>query len=276
MPGFIQLGCLLGQYGGTQSFESVGSWGMVNGASSLYVQSTDVRSSPNGARWEVYSEGAATRNLQYNYGAANDLYRRWSPDVNTHGLTILGAARVSAAAYSGFASAKWIQGGGDYDVPFNASLQPFRLDVTVSSGDNMRFAFQSATSTGSYALYFDDLLPAVDLLTLYPDRDATEIREQQAVEHTTRSGRSVRHVWNDRGRWTLPMRLIPSSEAAMLNRWWQNGFNLLLIWDSSDTAQNYIVRAGGSQPPFMELGQPYTDLWNGTLTLEGVSNGGVY
>ena len=79
MPGVIELGVLLGQQGGAQSFESVGSWALIGaGTASRYLQATDVHSSAGGIRLEVYSTGGSGRFpiLQYDHRQGNDAYER--------------------------------------------------------------------------------------------------------------------------------------------------------------------------------------------------------
>jgi len=264
------LGVLLGRYGGPQSFESVGSWA-VSGQNSYAAQATDVHSSPAGGRIQVWSGGAAGAALTYGYAAADDAWLRWSPDVTTHRLVGTLWARIAAAANSGGAFAE-LAGIGSAALAYGAALARYRLETQATSADAIQFAFRRSASAGSYSIYVDDLLTAVDVLDLYPEWEAREARGQIAGGHRSALGRIRQTIWGTWPGWELPLRYVPSSAAAQLNRWWHGGWNLAFTLDSSDTAAALVARLVGPEP-MQRMDPPYSDYWRGTLHLEGLSDG---
>ncbi|MAE81156.1 MAG: hypothetical protein CMB80_00365 [Flammeovirgaceae bacterium] len=261
----IELGELLGQYRGGQSFESVNSWNNATNQCSFSVQATNVHSSANSALIEVYSYGNGT--LSYNYDQTDDIVTRWSPDVTTHRIVAYGWARINTAGNSGDITAVFTD--ATYPIPFDAALQRFRLETNITSDDSLKLDFSIETlSTGSYAFYADDILTAVDVIDLNISRDTEDDRTLRQTHHATISGRETFYSWGEHGKWQIPIELITEQEARFINLWWRDNRPLMFTMDTSDTANMYVVHLINRAYPFARMNEPYYDLFHGVLELE--------
>lgn len=280
MAGGFELGVLLGEYGGGQSFEHVSSWSkLLDQCSVSFGVTTNVHSSPSGLRVEVYSHGFTTDGLFYDYDVPGDAQSRWSPAVNTHNIVSYVWARIDTAAHSGdtiFTLGTAVGETVAY-IPHADTLQRTRLTNNVTSGDSLtRADFEFTLSQNSYSFYADDLLVAADVITLHPDRDVTRAPQQIRSDAYGLGGTVLSYRWGEEHRFTLQVRYMPSSEKDLINRWWANGFPLLFTFDGSDTSQTFVTVLEGIGAPFTHLMRPYPDLWEGTLRLRALTGGLVF
>lgn len=271
----VELGALIGAPAGGQSFENLSSWSNT-GQTSLFLQSTDVHSSVNGARLEVYSAGAPGK-LTYGYGQVDDLFAKWAPDVTTHALKVEGWARMGSAATSGMVTAVYT-GGTSVPIPFAATLQYFRIDApAVISGQALALDFQVMSGmVGSGGLFLDDILVSIDNMALAVDYSYQQARQIGRISHMTVGGREAMYNWFTRPRFQLPMTFMPGSQADILNRWWANGFNLCFCLNTSDSEARWTGRAGGGSPPAQGFRAPYFNVQPAAIQLEGLSGDLVF
>jgi hypothetical protein len=260
----------LGQPGGTQSFEDVGSWRLAASQCSLSLQATDVHSSARGALLTVFS--GAGGSLQYDYLAADDALARWDSGAASHRIVAQGWARMGAAAWSGQVSVAI--GGAALPLAYYPTLQPFRLESVAGSGDPLRLEFRlGAGLTGSGALYLDDILVTADALALGADWAVKLRRTLPAGRHTTLGGRDSALAWGERSRLEVPLRLVSAAASDRIRGWWSAGWPLLFTLDTSDAQAQWPVRLGGTVAPLGMPSAPYWNAWQGTLLLEGLTQG---
>ncbi len=265
-----ELGVLLGQTGGTQSFEDVGSWSAATQQCSFSLQTTDVHSSARGARLQVFSGAAGA--LRYDFLAPDDALARWSGSAAAHRIVAQGWARLDAAAWSGQVSVTI--GGASQGVQAGSALLPFRLETVVDSGDPLRLEFRPASGlVGSGTLYVDDVLVTADGLPLSPDWTLTQRRTLALARHATLGGRDSVLLWGERPRLEVPLRYVPGSSADRIRGWWCAGVPLLFTLDTSNAEAQWPVRLGGGTAPLGSPNAPYWDAWGGTLVLEGLTGG---
>jgi hypothetical protein len=266
----VELGVLLGAYGGGQSFENVGSWAAATTQCSLSLQASDVHSSGSGGRLQVFS--GATGSVRYDYAQADDAYARWNLDVTTHRVVGYGWARVDATVWSGRFTAVFT--AGSVPIPQADTLQPIRIEAQTCSGAAGALGFQVPGGlTGSGTLYMDDMLVAADVLDLQATWDTQQLRQGLLAQHSTLGGRDAFYAWHERPRFSLPLPAVPSSAMDVLNRWWREAWPLLFVFDSSDTSARFVVRIAGSEPPAKTVRYPYFDQGQVVLTLEGLHGG---
>jgi hypothetical protein len=266
----VEIGVLLGQPGGTQSFEDVGSWSLAAAQCSLALQATDVHSSARGALLSVFS--GASGLLRYDYLAADDALARWDAGANSHRIVAQGWARVSAAAWSGQVSAAIASAA--LPLAFSPTLRPFRLETVVGSGDPLRLEFRlGAGLTGSGALYLDDILVTADALALGADWTVKLRRTLAAGRHSTLGGRDSALAWGERPRLEVPVRYVSAAATDRMRGWWSAGWPLLFTLDTSDAQAQWPVRLGGTVAPLGAPSPPYWNAWQGTLLLEGLTPG---
>ena len=270
----IELGVLLGAYGGPQSFESVGSWQTGPSASSFYVGQSEVHSSPAGARLDVFSRGGAIDAFQYDYRKADDAFARWSPDVTTHRQVAYVWHRIDTAAHSGQMRFGIGNVSSSFDfVPFAAVLVRQRVEALTTSTGVIFMRYRREAAVDSFSLHVDDVLTAADVIDLNPTWDTTQQRVLEAGRHFTAGQHMRGYLWHHRMAFELPLRTVPGSEAELMNRWWRNGWNLAFTLDSSDAAATWVVRIANAGPPFSGFATPYQDAQDGVLQLAGLSNG---
>jgi hypothetical protein len=266
----VELGVLLGQTGGAQSFDNVGSWSVATQQCSFALQATDVHSSAGGARLHVFS--GATGALGYDYLTPDDALARWSGSAAAHRIVAQGWARLDSAAWSGQVTVSI--GSASLGLPAGAGLIPYRLETVVASGDPLRLEFRpGAGLQGSGALYVDDVLVTADAVTLTPDWALIQRRTLVVARHGTLGGREGVLVWGERSRHAVPVRYVPSSLTDRLRTWWRGGAPLLFTLDTANAEAQWPVRIGGGTAPLAGPSRPYWNAWEGTLLLEGLCGG---
>lgn len=265
-----EIGLLLGQYEGTQSFESVGSWDLQTTQSSLTLQTTDVHSSQYGARVEVYSGGVGA--FQYDYNRTDDIRNRWSLDVTSHRIVSRGWVRIDTAANSGQVTATF--SNDTYPIPYSTAFVNYRLETYVSSSANeMPIAFDvSQLSTSSYSFYVDDIMTSVNVFDIHPNWDLSDSEFKQFQNHQTIGGRNSFFDWSYSKVFNMNIEFLTNSEAALLNLWWRDGRALYFCLDTSDTAAYWPVRITNQEAPVQQLMRPYQNAWRGSLKLRGITN----
>lgn len=270
----MELGCLLGAYGGPQSFEAVGSWALQSAQSSFSVGAgSQVHSSAKRGALEVWSSaGGQVPALRYDYGAADDAFARWSADVTTHRIVVHAWAAHAIAANSGQAFARLAQ-VDSAPIPYAALPQALRLEANVVSGDPVQLDWMRWDIAGSGGLYLDDVLAAVDVLTLNPADGVREGMRQRAARHLTPGGVYRQYLWHNVPTWEIPLHAVPSSAADLINGWWREARDLAFTFDSSDTEQTWAVRLINGEAPFSQFELPHWDRQRGTLRLQALGGG---
>ncbi len=275
--GDFELGVLLGNYGGAQSFEGIGSWEHLPSASSFFIGQTEVHSSPGGARLDVFSRNGAADAFRYNYAAENDAYARWSPDVTTHKLVAHTWIRIDDAAHSGDVIFALGTGVGQFvRIPFSTSLELQSAEIFVTSADNILMRHQRLGSPDSFSLHVDDVLLTVDAINLHPNWDYTENEEIIKHLHTTIGGQTLQFKYSNFFKFEIGLFAIPTSQANLINFWWDNKFNLVYRPDTSDSNLVYIVRLANISKPLDTIVEVNENLWSGRLQLESITSKLVY
>lgn len=270
----VELGALFGTVQGDQSFENVGGWTDFTAQSSFGLQTTDVHSSASGGRIFVFS--GASGLIRYNYGTADNI-ALLAPDITTHTFAVFGWARMASAAYSGGVNVSF-DGSPSTPIPFATTLQPFRLDKpNQTSGSSLVLDFSiRAGLTGSGQFYVDDILVAIDNMTLAVDYSYQQQRQIGRISHMTVGGREAMYNWFTRPRFQLPMTFMPGSQADILNRWWTMGANLCFCLNTSDSEARWVGRAGGGSPPAQGFRAPYFNVQPAAVQLDGLSGDLVF
>lgn len=274
--GEFELGCLLGQYDGTQSFTSQGSWDQkfIGGlGGEVIIETTETHSSQsNMALYEHGGNGGIS--WEYNYYTNNDyLLKRYS-DITTHSVVAYSWSRMDTAAESGKIYIGCPDAGSNrYDIPFSNALNRHRQEGYVSTNSFSCLIGVGTAITDSCTIYVDDILTAVDWINIYPERSASENYALSKSTHTSLVGKRSTYIWHKSGAWELPIRYMPNSTAQLVNWWWEKNFNLLFTWNSSDTSQTFVTRLVNQGRPFQQLERPYNNEWQGTLQLEAVTLG---
>lgn len=292
--GEMRLGCLLGSYDRAQSFDvrsaaiagGVNSWAMTGQCSWFFVgcgASTHVHSSAQGLRIDVFSRAGSEPVLSYDYGHAGDAFARWFPEVETHALEASAWLLASPAPSSGslrFQLAAQTEAfaplaGAQYGVD---ALRFHHLETTVHSaaGAGPRVALHIPAGTAIHSqttLLVDDVLTAVDPIALHPEWSFEERSQLLRAQHRTRAGHLHTLVWEKYFAWSLPLRFLSDSHAALIEWWWERQSALLLTLDSSDSESRLIVRIANDKVPIGRRMRPYGNRWEGTLELESLTTG---
>jgi len=289
--GDFTLGCLLGQYDRAQSFDvasaavgmpQVGSWFFKTSASlehSFNADPANVHSSGQGLVITTYSYGSPhDAVLRYRYNTGNDAYARWFPDVTTHDLQTLFFARLLTGGTNGLFEAS-LDNKGYLGVIYSPELQRYQIKTTTFSGETTESPFLDfdvvSGHTGSVAFIIDDVLTQIDPIVLHPEYSFREQARVIQSQHRTSRGNLYTYRWGRHFSYTVPLRFLPDSHAALINWWWENQFNLAFTLDTSDAQSVSIVRITNDRQPIDGRIAPYKDLWQGTLQLESINDGAL-
>ena len=262
-----EIGILLGQYSGSQSFENISSWDNQVTQSSLTLQTTNTHSSNLGACLQVSSGGSGS--LSYDYGQGNDLYDRWHSDTTTHRLVSYFWARVDTAGNSGQVTA--VFSNQSIPIAFTNSLTRYRIETNITSETSTALDFQvSAGITSTLNLYIDDIVTAVDVIDFTPDWGLETLTSQNVVEHTTIQGRQSVFSWGESGEWNVPLSHVNDLRTALINNWWRKSRNLYVTFNTSDTTNFWITRISNQSNPFTGIARPYNNYGEAILNLQTV------
>ena len=97
------------------------------------------------------------------------------------------------------------------------------------------------------------------------DRKDTQVKN----EHITRSGKRYVYKWGSYVKFTFGVTYISSSDAARINSWWITNTKLMLSATSGELASVYSVMLIANDLPVGQYQKPYTDLFKGTIDLQG-------
>ena len=292
MPGIWTLGCVLGRYDLSQSFDvasaaivvvgsggsAVNSWAGMSPQSSLDYF-TAVHSSAQGMRIFSNSTQAFRDLLRYDYGRANDGHERWFPDVQTHRARLTAWARMDTAATSGEHRLVLIGSAGTAQgvIPFHASaLQPITAELTgITSGGGFPHAVVSrAVVPGSGATsYIDDVVLQADWIQLNPEIGFADESPFLFESAGALGGRRDFFRWGRTFAWQVPLKYLSDSDASLLTWWWKNQFALAFTLDTSDAATVQLCRIVNDDNPVRRRMRPYGNLWEGGLQLESLHDG---
>lgn len=103
-------------------------------------------------------------------------------------------------------------------------------------------------------------------ISIEPEWDYAEIDKKIEDEHRTRGGGRYVYKWGSYRKWKLPVSLVDSSFAAVVNSWWLSNTQLRIKSESS--AQVYSVQITNDAKPLGEYTKPYDSLYQGTIELE--------
>ena len=280
--GTFQLGALLGANQSFEDFETLPtSWLSLSDQASFFQTESpsQVHSSAFGLRVFADSTGGSAHIARYDYGLPQDAHRIWYPEVDTHALVSWVWARAADAPSSG--QLRWRLGGDQESFSpafaFTGSLQRYQASVFVQSGAGVPLAGPSRVTAANSRCTgeMDDVLTQVDLLTVYPDWSLLTRERATALQHRTREGLLQRFRWSSAFEFQLPLRWLSSSEAGMLNWWWEGQMNLAFTLDTSDTESVFICRIVKPSQPVGKRMRPYPDRWAGRLELAGINPGGL-
>lgn len=285
--GDFTLGCLLGQYDKAQSFDvdsvalvkTVNSWGTITANATSWYFSTDINSSNQGLELQVYSWGS-NRNgvLRYRYDSDNDAYARWFSDIATHNIQSDIWARIDK---SGFDNTVRISIDNKPNIPIleNSILQNYRYITTTYSGQTSQSPFLDfdtvLATIDSFSLFIDDVLTQVDPIILHPEYSFQEEASFINIKHRTVGGEYRVSPWEKHFAYTIPLRFLSDSHAALINWWWENKFNLLFTLNTSDSESLYVCQITNQQQPIGRRIRPHNNLWEGVIQLESIDRGSL-
>jgi len=278
--GTMELGAVLGR---NQSFEDfsdapAGWSGLSEQASfSPVMSASTVHSSQWGLSAAVESTGGDPSVFHYAYGTPGDLHAVWFPSLEQHSIRSTIWARASDAPSSG--QARWYL-AADSDtysdpIAFAGALSRYEAQCTVTSQAGLpRAGLTRMTAAHSPAsFYFDDALTQVDLLPLHPDWEFSEGGRIQETRHRFPQGNWRLNTWARFSEFRIPLRWISTSEAELINWWWEKGLNLVYTLDASDDSSVTLCRIVNPRQPIGRKERPYPDLWKGTLELSSINDG---
>lgn len=107
-------------------------------------------------------------------------------------------------------------------------------------------------------------------ITLLPRRDFREMETINKAEHSTIGGRYVDFKYSEFYRFNVPLQYVQSSDALLMNEWWQNRYDITFSYSLAFDVSTHTVRITNGVQPFIDLERPYKDEYSGTLTLDAL------
>lgn len=112
-------------------------------------------------------------------------------------------------------------------------------------------------------------ISSANAITIYPEFKMKPDKKQIRNEHRSKSGRLRLYKWGDYERFSLPLSFVPTSEAAIINSWWDTNTELLLFINSDSTIAVHSVMILNKESPINEYQAPYQTYMKGIVKLEG-------
>lgn len=277
--GDFSLGALIGA---NQSFEdtTLSGWSALTaqGSASTTALAVSVHSSTNALFLQIFSSAINEQGRRYDY--FSDYTLKAFRGVHSHHVVVDGWGRSDLNSV-GFLLELGGLGISSYSpsFPFVATaLARRQVSGYAALGVNslllLDAQIQGTYNNSAYCL-LDDVLARVDEITLYPEWDFAERARLLKAEHRTQGGLLHTYVWEKHFAYSVPLRFLADSHAALLNWWWENQFNLALTLDSSDSESTRIVRITNDRQPIGRRMRPYADRWEGVIELESIDRGSL-
>ena len=130
-----------------------------------------------------------------------------------------------------------------------------------------------SAANGTAGIYCDDVLTQVDPISLHPDWSLKEGGRLIESRHRSPRGQWRLKTWAAYFEYRIPLRWINTSEADLINWWWERGLNLVYTLDSSDDSAVYLCRIANRRQPIGRKERPYPDSWKGALELVSINDG---
>jgi hypothetical protein len=102
-------------------------------------------------------------------------------------------------------------------------------------------------------------------LTLEPEFDYTDSLTKLEQVHRLQNGDMYRYKTGAYDKFKFKLRFFPSSDAAIVNSWWESNTELSFFVDSDVSS----VMLTNKAKPIGQFQKPHTDLMTGTIELEG-------
>lgn len=111
------------------------------------------------------------------------------------------------------------------------------------------------------------LTDGTNVVSMDPDYDIKFENKKVENSHRTRGGALYKYTWGRFSRVKFKVEYLSSSDMTRVNSWWQANTPLRLYdTGSSVVVSGYLVNAS---QPIDQYVKPYTDLFMGTIELEG-------
>lgn len=114
-------------------------------------------------------------------------------------------------------------------------------------------------------------ISSVDAITLYPEYNLDINTSQERTDHRAKDGTLYQYRWSQYRTYDLDLQWVPSSDAALVNSWFESNADLIFFINSGGSTAATAVRIMNDTRPFSELNAPYTDYYQGALSLEATS-----
>jgi len=155
--------------------------------------------------------------------------------------------------------------GGNGDGTSRSSNDTYIEDI-VCAGSSVFYIYCDADFIGD----IDNVsVVAMETVTLYPEYDLKLGEKQVRNEHRSRSGKLYLYKWSDYEHIEFSLNWLPSSDAALVNSWWDSNAELLFFVNSGTATAVHSVMILNEDTPLQQFNQPYTDYYRGRILLEG-------
>ncbi len=111
-------------------------------------------------------------------------------------------------------------------------------------------------------------ITSADAVTLIALETSTFGKRQIKSDHRSKGGKHYLYKWGDFKKIKYDLKLMPASDTALINSWFDTNAELLLFITSDSVTEVHSVMIMNDETPLAKVQKPYTDLYNGKLELE--------
>ena len=106
-------------------------------------------------------------------------------------------------------------------------------------------------------------------IVLYPDEGMELGKHLMHNTQRAADGHLYGYEFGTYHKSSIPVQFMPSSDAAIVNSWWESQAKLLLFVTSGPVTAVHSCMIMGETCPMNQLNKPYDDRFKGTIPLEG-------
>jgi hypothetical protein len=111
-------------------------------------------------------------------------------------------------------------------------------------------------------------ISSANAVTLIPEFDFKRPKKQIRSQQRTRGGKLKLYKWSDYQTINFSVELVPSSDTAVINSWWDSNTELLFFINSGSATEVHSVMILNKETPLAAYNKPYNNLYKGKIQLE--------
>lgn len=102
----------------------------------------------------------------------------------------------------------------------------------------------------------------------FPEWNYSNFEKHNRTEHRTQGGKYYRYKWGDFRTIKFSADWLDSSDASLVNSWWDSDSELLFFVTSDTATEVFSVMIMNDNTPFAQFNKPYDNYYKGKMELE--------